>query len=89
MLTITGCAVTDNAYFKVGAGLKLDEPKIMFDDGSTPHPISARLELGSSYGPIYYGISHHSQWATGFPFGDEMEPGKTEIFIDYEFKFND
>lgn len=86
----TGCTtVVDKGYFKVGAGYKLDQTEIRYRDGSTDHPISARFEVGIKEKNITYGISHDSQWFSGWPLDDDMEFQKTEIFIDYKFTFKD
>ena len=82
----------DETYIKIGAGYKLDQTdhftnkntgerfNIDFND-----PLSARIEIGVQKGNVSYGVSHHSNWLTGFPFNDEGEVQKTEIFIDYKF----
>ena len=49
-------------------------------------PISARIEIGYQYSKsVKFGISHHSQWLTGWPINDDKEYSKTELFIDYTF----
>lgn len=88
----------DKIYFKVGAGYKLDERKqfiIINRDTrqpvnfySTPARDSARFELAVDCTNLTYGISHHSQWSTGWPFNKVGEPYKTEVFIDYKFEWN-
>lgn len=82
----------DDVYLKVGAGYKISQPdkftnkesgqnfEIVFDD-----PLTARIEIGVERGNVSYGISHHSNWLTGFPFNDEQEIHKTEIFVDYKW----
>ncbi len=82
----------DGPYLKIGAGYKFQETdhfhnvetggrtNIHFSD-----PVSARIELGIEKGNLSYGVSHHSQWRTGFPFNNEDEIQKTEVFIDYKF----
>ena len=69
-----------------------DEMRIDYDDGGDNRDlkdkISARLEAGAEYGNIIYGVSHSSQWLTGFPFDSSQEYGMTEIFVDYKFKLN-
>ena len=90
MSLATGCStIKEDIYLKVGAGYKVDQTEIHYRDGSTDHPISARFELGIEDDNITYGISHDSQWFTGWPLNDDMEFQKTEIFIDYKFTFND
>lgn len=84
-LLLTGCSST--YYAKIGAGYKFSESNIEWDDKSTNHPISARMEIGAKKGPIIYGVSHRSQYFTGPPFNDKMEYEATEVFIDYEFEF--
>lgn len=86
------CFACDGPYLKIGAGYKIQETdhfynvetgartNIQFSD-----PLSARIELGIEKGNISYGVSHHSQWRTGFPFNNEDEIQKTEVFIDYKF----
>jgi len=78
-------------YLKVGLGYKFSEQDgIRF--GNDPHeyrlenePISARGEVGFQNGCVSFGISHHSQWAAGWPFNDKWEYHKTELFIDFTF----
>jgi hypothetical protein len=78
-------------YIKIGSGYKLVETdhivrttgeKVYFHTGGK---ISARIEIGKESGNWTYGVSHHSQWATGFPFNDRDEPQKTELFVDYKW----
>jgi hypothetical protein len=78
-------------YIKIGSGYKLVETdhivrnngeKVYFNTGGK---ISARIEIGKESGNWTYGVSHHSQWATGFPFNDRDEPQKTELFVDYKW----
>lgn len=88
LLTLaTGCASTHTPYAKVGAGYKLEETKLyrQVDGSSFNEPVSARFELGYETGNLSYGISHHSQFFSGWPFDGKAEYGKTEVFIDYKF----
>lgn len=83
----------DQAYIKIGSGYKFAEREIYFTkkDGTQykfSDPISARFEVGMECGAITFGVSHHSQWATGKPFNNEDEPHKSEFFIDYKWEFN-
>jgi hypothetical protein len=80
---LSGCSTT---YLKVGTGYKLRESDIDWRDGSQSSPLTARIELFQRSGGITYGVSHHSQWLQGWPFNDDMEYGKTELFIDYTFE---
>lgn len=80
----------EQVYAKVGVGYKVDEARHFYRDGErymqdNLDPYSARLELGCRQGNWSYGMSHHSQWRTGWPFNDLGEPHKTEFFIDYEW----
>lgn len=80
-------------YFKVGAGYKFDQQDKVQLDGvtyklTTISPYSARFELGVETGNLTYGISHHSNWDTGWPFNDIQEQYKTEIFIDYKWSWS-
>ena len=85
-LTMVGCA-GHTPYVQLGAGYKPREANIEWKDGSTNHPISARIELGFDNGPWSYGYSHHSQWFTGWPVNSDSEYFKDEIFIDYKWSF--
>ena len=82
-------------YVKIGAGYKFDELTIYMKDGDGNEykfndPYSARIEIGYNFTKnIKFGISHHSQWGTGYPFNDKKEPNKTELFIDYTFTLNE
>jgi len=76
-------------YFKVGAGYKFSEQDKINHGGVEYQlvdvsPYSARIESGVECGSLTWGISHHSQWATGAPFNDTGEYYKTEFFIDYK-----
>ncbi len=90
-VALSGCSTTP--YVKVGAGYKFDEPTMYWTNHDTgvvnkqDDPISARLEVGLEDGNWTYGVSHHSQWATGYPFNNEGEHYKTEVFIDYTYRF--
>lgn len=82
----------DKTYITIGAGYKFKEATMYFDDkNGNPkefnEPISARIEIGYRYNKnIRFGISHHSQWLTGWPVNnDRNEYEKTEFFIDYTF----
>lgn len=78
-------------YVSIGAGYKIHESKLYYknDNGDKYEwndPYSARIEIGYNYSKnIKFGISHHSQWFSGFPLNDKEEYGKTELFIDYTF----
>ena len=64
-------------YITLGAGYKFQESQLYYhdDDGVSYKgydPISARIEVGYHYSKsIKFGISHHSQWLTGFPFNND------------------
>ena len=88
-LLMSGCAATDNAYMKVGTGYKFNEAEVRWDGGATNTPLSVRFELGSTYENFTYGYSHHSQVSSGFPFNNDKEYFKDEIFIDYTIKLGD
>lgn len=82
----------DKTYFNVGVGYKVHETVIRFDGELWEDPVSARIEVGYQYSRnVRFGISHHSQWRTGFPFNgvDDNEYYKTELFIDYTFTLGD
>lgn len=78
-------------YIKVGTGYKLIEMDNIITPSGKKIPIntggkfSARIEIGAETGNWSYGLSHHSQWADGYPVNDRKEPQKTEIFIDYKW----
>lgn len=89
IIMMTGCATIP--YVKVGAGLKFQEQinrycnsKLQCNGSS---PLTARIEAGIHQGSWSYGVSHHSQWLVGFPFNDDKEYSKTELFVDYEWQF--
>lgn len=86
----------NRTYVKVGAGYKFHEPQMHYitsdgDKYEVHDPYSARIEVYYQYSDnVTFGISHHSQWATGAPFNDDNgEYYKTEIFIDYTFNLGD
>lgn len=78
-------------YITIGAGYKFQESKLTYTDENGElyvwdDPYSARFEIGYYYNKNFkFGISHHSQWATGAPFNDGKEYIKTEFFVDYTF----
>jgi len=81
-------------YVTVGAGYKFDEAEFKFmkngERVKSNAPISARIEVGYYYNKsVKFGISHHSQWLSGWPINGDKEPSKTEIFIDYTFTLNE
>ena len=78
-----------NTYFKAGVGYKVQETEILYLEGNGNHPISARFEYGIEKGNVSMGISHHSQWLVGFPFNNDGEYQKTELFVDYKFEFGE
>lgn len=87
-------AECDEIYFKVGAGYKFEQTKYFVSENTGQinkikfnDPLSARIETGVDCGKWSYGISHHSQWRTGFPFNNENEIQKTEFFIDYKLSW--
>jgi hypothetical protein len=91
MLANAGC---DEIYLKVGAGYKFDEQtkmQLSVYNGTTYRlknsPYSARFEVGVECGNLTWGLSHHSQWATGAPFNSTGEYYKSEMFIDYKFSW--
>ncbi len=79
-------------YIKIGSGYKLIETdhivrttgeKVYFNTGGK---LSARIEIGKEHGRWSYGISHHSQWLSGFPINEDgNEYQKTELFADYKW----
>jgi hypothetical protein len=80
----------DKTYIAVGAGWKFHEAKIYYHGKQYNDPISARIEISYEYSKhITFGVSHHSQWLTGFPVNTDKEPAKTELFIDYTFSISD
>lgn len=91
LIILFTCEAKADIYIKIGTGYKLIETdhitrangeKIYYNTGGK---LSARIEIGKESGNWTYGLSHHSQWAAGFPFNDQTEPQKTELFIDYKW----
>ena len=69
----------------VGASYKFQE---QYDSINThkPSPIGARFGITYNYSDtVSFGIDHHSQWLSGFPFGGKDIYSKTEVFIDIKF----
>jgi len=87
----------DNFWIKVGAGYKFEDSvhtHKWIENGevktTSSDPISARIELIYKYdNNLSFGIAHHSQWLTGFPFNNDRETSKTEFFIDYTFNLGE
>lgn len=86
-ITVFFTACSSVPYVKVGTGYKLKEIEIYFIDGSKSEPLTARIEVGAENGNWTYGLSHSSQWLSGKPFNNDMEYSKTELFLDYTWKF--
>lgn len=93
LLLVSGCSsVPESAYLKIGSGYKFQEPDLVWTDSKTgkknkaDNPFSARIEVGMEcvWKNVTCGVSHHSQWGQGFPFDNEGEYSKTEVFIDYK-----
>lgn len=89
-LLLPSLAIADEDWsIYVGVGYKFQEV-ILYDEDKFKEaprdPISARISIEKEDGNIRYGIAHHSQWFTGFPFNDKQEYSKTEVFIDYRFQ---
>ena len=87
-------AFLNKTYVTIGAGYKFKESQFKYkENGQTVRfndPLSARFEIGYQYNKhIKFGVSHDSQWRTGFPFNNKKEPSKTEVFIDYTFTLGD
>jgi len=95
LMLASSTAMADYDYYvKIGAGYKIDQTEYTTDIESGRKvylhfndPISARIEVGIEHESISYGISHHSNWLTGYPFNNEGEFHKTEIFVDYKFSW--
>lgn len=87
----------NKTYITIGVGYKFHESRIHYTNQSTGEkyywndPYSARIEVGYVLNDnVKFGVSHHSQWATGFPFhGQKNEYYKTELFVDFTFKLSD
>lgn len=78
-------ALDTDFFIKAGAGYKIDEQKAL-----PSSPISARIELGFDnvlVAGLSIGFAHHSQWSTGAPINDEKEAFKSELFIDYTWRW--
>lgn len=86
---LTGCITLGQPYASVGAAYKLSEQQIWVEaDGTSMNdPFTARGEIGIEHDNFRYGVSHHSQWLRGKPFDDDIEYHKTEVFIDYVWRF--
>ena len=84
----------DKTYVTIGAGYKFQETNLKLTRNGVKkdwnEPVSARIEIYYQYSKnVTFGISHHSQWLTGFPFDDDSEYSKTELFVDYTFSLGD
>jgi len=92
LILLFSCSTKADIYIKVGSGYKLIETdhivrttgeKVYFNTGGK---LSARIEIGKEHGNWSYGLSHHSQWFSGFPVSEDgNEYQKTELFIDYKW----
>jgi len=95
LMLASSAAMADYEYYvKIGAGYKLHQTDWVLDNETGTRrnldfkdPFSARIEIGIEHEHISYGISHHSNWLTGYPFNDEGEFQKTEVFIDYKWSW--
>lgn len=85
----------DEVYLKVGTGYKFAEQNglnIRVGGETITYKldndrISARFEAGVECGRLTWGVAHHSQWFSGYPFNDRWEYHKTEFFVDYKFSW--
>ncbi len=78
-------AIESDFFVKVGAGYKVDQQQAF-----EASPLSARIDAGFDnvlVDGLSMGVSHHSQWMTGFPFNEDKEVFKTEVFIDYTWRW--
>lgn len=91
LILLFSCTSKADIYIKIGTGYKLIETDHIISRSGENIPIdtggklSARIEIGKEHGNWTYGISHHSQWLSGWPVNDDEEIEKTEIFIDYKW----
>ncbi len=84
-------------YATVGTGYKFDETELTYTSstgvktrGNNPH--SARFELGIDFElpknfTLQLGLSHDSQWFTGYPVNKKGEYYKTEVFADLTYRW--
>jgi hypothetical protein len=80
----------DKTVIVVGAGWKFHEDKTYHNGKLIEDPLSARISIEYKYSErIKFGVSHHSQWLTGFPANSDKEVFKTELFIDFTFSVSD
>jgi hypothetical protein len=80
----------DKTVIVIGAGWIFHEDKTYYNGRLVDDPLSARISIEYRYSKrIKFGISHHSQWLTGFPTNNDKEVFKTELFIDFSFSIND
>lgn len=85
VVSFSTSALEMDFFVKVGAGYKVDQQQA-FESS----PLSARIDVGFDnvlVDGLSMGVSHHSQWLTGFPFNDTKEVFKTEVFIDYTWRW--
>lgn len=74
-----------NFYLAVGAGYKLEEHRIVHNGEAINDPITARIEVGYQLDGWSAGVTHRSQWFSGWPVNDSEEYNVTELFIEYRW----
>lgn len=91
MLYSVSSKACDEVYLKIGAGYKFQQTEYLQTQDGARHtldhtsPISARIEIGVQKGKLSYGLSHHSNWLSGWPVNNDTEYTKTELYVDYRF----
>ena len=86
----------DSVFLKLGAGYKMSEVDyidIQINSGEatsvdlyTGKNPTARIELSCETKRFSFGISHDSHWVDGWPFNQNKEMHKTELFVDYKIR---
>lgn len=95
LLLLSACSVTQKPYVAMDIGYKLHETHIEYirEDSLTDssHPISTGIESGVIIDDtgFTYGIRHDSQLFDGFPFNNDPEYQRTQLFIRYTHVFGE
>lgn len=76
-----------NYYLAVGTGYKFTEYSIYVQDAAINDPVTARIELGYEVGGWSYGVTHRSQWFSGWPVNNDQEYNVTEVFVEYRWRW--
>jgi hypothetical protein len=90
---VSANALACQKYITIGVGYKIQEAdRATLNSGQIGEADfgrkeTARIEAGCEVKNWTFGVSHDSQWFSGAPLNDDPEYHKTEVFVDYTWRF--